>query len=178
MGLQSAMIVRWPGVVRPHTVTDAMVEYVDVVPTFLAAAKVPEPYGLDGKSFLRVLTGEQQQHKDFVFGIHTTRGIINGSESFGIRSIRSASHRYILNLSPKAKFTNAVNGTRWWKEWVALAESGDKHARKRVTEYQHRPGEELFDIRRDPHNQVNLAGKSDLSEIQSELRGRLMAWMA
>lgn len=178
MGLQSGMIVRWPGKTKPNSVTDAMVEYVDVVPTFLAAAKVPEPYGLDGKSFLRVLTGEKQTHKDFSYGIHTTRGIINGSESFGIRSIRSGSYRYVLNLSPETKFTNAVNRTDWWKEWVTLAESGDKHAQKCVQDYQHRPAEELFDVRRDPHNQINLAGKPDVAEIQSELRERLMAWMA
>jgi len=178
MGLQSGMIVRWPGETKPNSVTDAMVEYVDVVPTFLAAAQVPEPYGLDGKSFLRVLTGEKQTHKDFSYGIHTTRGIINGSESFGIRSIRSGSYRYVLNLSPETKFTNALNRSGWWKEWVALAESGDKHAQKCVHDYQHRPAEELFDVRRDPHNQVNLAGKSDVAEIQSELRERLMGWMA
>lgn len=177
MGLQSGMIVRWPSKVRPDTVTDAMVEYVDVLPTFLAAAKVPEPYGIDGKSFLRVLTGEESEHKKYSYGIHTTRGIINGSESFGIRSIRSNSYRYVLNLNPDATFTNAVNRTTWWKEWVALAESGDRHAQKCVRDYQHRPAEELFDVRRDPTNQVNLAGKADLAEIQSELREKLMQWM-
>ena len=178
MGLQSGMVVRWPGKVKPNSTTEAMVEYVDVVPTFLAAAMVPEPYGLDGKSFLRVLTGEEQTHKEFSFGIHTTRGIINGSDSFGIRTIRSGNYRYILNLNPEAKFTNAVNRTDWWKEWVALADSGDAHAKEIVGKYQKRPGEELFDVRRDPHNQKNLAGKSDLAEIQSELRERLMGWMA
>lgn len=177
MGLQSGMIVRWPGKVSPHTQTDAMVEYVDVVPTFLAAAKVPEPYGLDGKSFLRVLTGEESHHKDFSYGIHTTRGINNGSESFGIRTIRSEKYRYVLNLNPEAKFTNAVNRTKWWKEWVQLAESGDEHAKKCVGDYQKRPPVELFDVRRDPHNQINLAGQADLAEIESELRERLMAWM-
>jgi uncharacterized sulfatase len=178
MGLQSAMVVRWPGKVRPNSITDAMVEYVDVVPTFLAAANVAEPYGLDGKSFLRVLTGDTDTHKQFSFGIQTTRGINNGSDSYGIRTIRSAKYRYILNLNSDATFTNAVNTTAWWKEWVALAESGDKHAQQCVRNHQKRPAVELFDIRRDPNNQVNLAGKADLAEIQSELRERLNQWMA
>lgn len=178
MGLQSGMVVRWPGRVQPGAVTDAMVEYVDVLPTFLAAAMIPEPYGLDGKSFLRVLTGEANRHKDFSYGIHTTRGINNGSDSFGIRSIRSSKYRYVLNLNPDTLFTNAVNRTDWWKEWVALSESGDAHAQKMVTAYQRRPGEELFDVVADPHNQINLANKAELAEIKSELRERLMAWMA
>ena len=37
-GLQSAMIVRWPGKVKAGSETDAMVEYVDVTPTFIDIA--------------------------------------------------------------------------------------------------------------------------------------------
>lgn len=178
MGLQSGMVVRWPGKVSPGSTTDAMVEYVDVVPTFLAAAMAPEPYGLDGKSFMPVLTGQADTHKEYSFGLQTTRGIINGSDSFGIRSIRSRDYRYILNLSPETKFTNAVNRSNWWKEWVALAESGDEHARKMVNAYQHRPAEELFDVNKDPQNQHNLANDSELAAVRSELRERLLQWMA
>ena len=82
-GLQSAMIVRWPGKVQPGTVTDALVEYVDVLPTFVeAAGGTPAPV-LDGKSFVPVLTGAADQHKAFAYGIMTTRGIINGSDAYG-----------------------------------------------------------------------------------------------
>ena len=40
-GLQSGMVVRWPGKVKAGVQTDAMVEYVDVLPTFLDAAGLP-----------------------------------------------------------------------------------------------------------------------------------------
>ena len=47
-GLQSAMIVRWPGKVKPGSVSNALVEYVDVAPTFVqAAGGTPDPV-LDG----------------------------------------------------------------------------------------------------------------------------------
>ena len=130
MGLQSGMIVRWPGHVKPDTTTDAMVEYVDVVPTLLSAAMVPEPYGLDGKSFVRVLRGQASKHKQFVYGLHTTRGIINGSSSYGIRSVRSNRYRYILNLTPEATFQNAVfrKKNEWWNSWEDQAAAGDAHA--------------------------------------------------
>ena len=177
MGLQSGMIVRWPGNVAAETETNAMVEYVDVVPTLLAAAMAPEPYGLDGRSFLRVLTGEEREHKALSYGIHTTKGIINGSEAYGIRSVRSKDYRYVLNLHPNTKFTNAVYRTPWWKEWVALAESGDAHAKKIVNAYQYRPAEELFDVNADPHNQVNVADRADLADVKSKLRSKLLAWM-
>ena len=54
-GLQSAMIVRWPGKIEPGSKTSAMVEYVDVLPTFLDAANFNIPKALEGKSFLPVL---------------------------------------------------------------------------------------------------------------------------
>ena len=46
------------------------------------AAGVPVPESLDGRSFLPVLLGKAAQHKEFTYGIHTTRGIINGSEGY------------------------------------------------------------------------------------------------
>ena len=178
MGLQSGMVVRWQGRVKPGSVSDAMVEYVDVVPTLLAAVEAPEPYGLDGRSFLRVLTGDELTHKQFVYGLQTTRGIKNGVPSYGIRSIRSSHYRYIRNLTPDAEFRNAVFLTDWWKSWVEKADAGDTHARQIVDQYRRRPAEELFDIRTDPHNRVNLAGRPELAEMLSELRHRLDAWMA
>ena len=62
-GLQSAMIVRWPGKVAPGSVTDAMVEYVDVTPTFVDIAGGEPHESLDGKSFLPVLTGKADEQQ-------------------------------------------------------------------------------------------------------------------
>jgi uncharacterized sulfatase len=46
-GLHSACVVRWPGNVRPGSTSDALVEYVDVVPTLLEAAGAGVPGILD-----------------------------------------------------------------------------------------------------------------------------------
>ena len=72
----------------------AMVEYVDIAPTFDAAGGSREA-AIDGMSFVPVLTGETNGHKRFVFGEMTTRGINKGSPYFGIRSIRSEKYKYI-----------------------------------------------------------------------------------
>jgi uncharacterized sulfatase len=174
------MIARWPGKVAAGSTTDAMVEYVDVTPTFLDAAGVEAPENLDGRSFLPVLTGETDTHKQFTYGLHTTRGIINGSEAFGIRSIGTATHRYIWNLHPETTFTNAVTGkyqAGWWGSWTEKAESGDEQARALVHHYQHRPAEELYNIVEDPHCTRNLIEDPDLAELRKDLRRRLEAWM-
>ena len=177
-GLQSGCLVRWPGKIKAGVETDAMVEYVDVLPTFLEAANIERPDVLDGKSFLPVLKSETNEHKDFVYGIMTTRGIINGSETFGIRSVRGKRFKYILNLSPEVKFTNACSQGRCFQSWKKKAESGDADAADKVNRYHHRPAIELFDMENDPYEWKNLADDPTYESVKSELKQKLSSWMA
>jgi uncharacterized sulfatase len=176
-GLQSAMIVRWPGKVKAGAVTDAMVEYVDVTPTFVDVAGGKPIKGLDGKSFLPVLRGETQTHKQHVFGIMTTRGINNGTDAFAIRSVRDTRYKLILNLNHESKFTNACTASPAFKSMVAKAAAGDATAKRLVHAYHHRPAVELFDLKTDPLEMTNLAGQTDLKKVETHLRAELAAWM-
>lgn len=177
-GLQSAAVVRWPGRVEPGSVSDALIEYVDVTPTFLDAAGLPIPDDLDGRSFLPVLKGETDTHKDVVFGIQTTRGVNYGSKHYGIRSARSADYLYIRNLTPEVAFACAATRGRPWPSWVEAAEAGDAHAQRLVHEFQYRPAEELYDVRHDPWHRTNLIDRTELAPVRDDLRARLDAWMA
>lgn len=176
-GLQSACLVRWPGRIKPGSVSDALVEYIDLVPTFLEAAGLPLPEVLDGSSFLPVLTGHTAAHKSHVFGLQTTRGINQGSDFYGIRSVRDARYRYVRNLTPEVTFTNAATNDATFKTWQKLATAGDAHAQRLVHDYQNRPAEELFDCQADPWNRVNLIADEKLARVRAELRGKLDAWM-
>ncbi|HOI49412.1 MAG TPA: sulfatase, partial [Prolixibacteraceae bacterium] len=99
-GLHTALIVRWPGKTRPGTVSDCLTDYSDVLPTFLDIAGVPIPKQLDGFSLKEVLTGGKATRKKYSFALQTTRGIISGSEYFGIRSVTDGRYRLIVNLTP------------------------------------------------------------------------------
>lgn len=180
LGVASGMIARWPGKVKPGSTTEALVEYVDVTPTFLEVAGA-SAQDLDGKSFLPVLLGKTKEHKKYTYGLHTTRGIINGSEAFGIRSCASKRYRYIRNLHPDTRFTNAVTkkGGKmdYWTSWTKKALENDPHAQAMVSKYQSRPAEELYDVRTDPHCLKNLVANSSLSAVRKELSDKLDAWM-
>ncbi len=176
-GLQSIMICRWPGRIKPGAVTDAMVEYVDICPTFLDAAGAPIPETLDGRSFMEVLTGATDRHKQHVYGIMTTRGIINGSDHYGIRSVRSESHKLIVNLTPEVEFRNACTQGREFQSWERKAAAGDAHAAAMVRRYKHRPAVELYDLRTDPLEMNSVAGNPENAAIIRELRAKLDAWM-
>ena len=99
-GLQSAMLVRWPNKIDAGSQCDALVEYIDVLPTFVElAGGTPDPV-LDGNSLVPLLMGEASGHKDFVFGLQTSRGIYHGPHHYPIRSIRDKHFKLILNLAP------------------------------------------------------------------------------
>ena len=175
-GLQSAFIARWPGKIPAGTVNRALIEYVDVTPTFVdAAGGTPDP-ALDGKSLLPVLTQGKQEHKDYVFGEMTTRGINNGSDYFGIRSIRSREYKYVWNFTPEMRFQNACTSSSIFKSWEARA-AADARAAELVRRYQHRPGEELYRVTDDPLEMTNLAADPQFAGVKEDLRKRLLVWM-
>jgi N-sulfoglucosamine sulfohydrolase len=182
LGLTSGMIVRWPGTVAAGSKSNALVEYVDVTPTFLDAAGIETPDTMDGRSFLPVLTGERAEHKQYTFGLQTTRGIGQGSENFGVRSAGTKTHRYIRNLNPTETFKNFVtrpggDKADFWMSWIEKAKAGDAHALAMTEKYQHRPAEELYDVEKDPHCLNNLIDDPMLAELKDDLSKRLDAWM-
>lgn len=181
-GLQTALIARWPGRIEAGAETDAMVEYVDMVPTFVEAAGGEPAPVLEGKSILPVLFGEKDEHKEYVFGIMTTRGVINHPGYYGIRSVRSDTYKLIVNLTPDVTFTNACTKSPEFLSWVKAAEAGDEDAAEKVRRYQQRPGVELYDVTKDPYEWNNLAANDlsanpELSAVFWELREALDEWM-
>jgi uncharacterized sulfatase len=176
-GLQSAMIVRWPGKVRPGAVSDAMVEYVDVTPTFVEAAGGQLAPELDGKSMIPVFTGQTNVHKEFVYGVMTTKGIINGNSSYPIRSVRSRNYKLILNLQHNQKFTNACVKSPEFASMIQAAEDGDEKAKEAVSRYQYRPAVEFYDVIEDPLEMRNLANQAEYADEIAELKQELQRWM-
>lgn len=169
-GLGSALIVKWPGVVRPGSVTDALVDYSDLLPTFIDIAGGTAPAGLDGSSFVPVLRGVSDRHRSHSFGLMTTRGIHGGSEYFPIRSVVDGRYRLILNYAPEVAFHNQAE----MPGWEASTRPAD---RARVERYRRRPPVELYDDLDDRWNLENLAGDPRFDPVRTALAARLADWL-
>jgi N-sulfoglucosamine sulfohydrolase len=64
---RTPLIVRWPRVTKPGSVDrHHMVSAVDFLPTLLDIIDVAHPEGLDGRSFISLLKGEQQSGRESV----------------------------------------------------------------------------------------------------------------
>jgi uncharacterized sulfatase len=176
VGLKSAFIVRWPGKVKPNTVSNALIEYSDITPTFIDIAGGKAIDSLDGKSIVPVLTGETKEHKKYTYGQMTTRGIIGGSDYFPIRSVSNGKYRYVINLTPNVEFHNAVDNSPFFREWIRDAQKNPK-TKALVDKYVCRPQEELFDDEKDPYNQFNLINDAKLKTVKADLKKQLKLWM-
>lgn len=60
------LMISWPEKYCKDLVSDALVELVDLAPTFLDAAGLPTPYWVQGRSLTGVLEGKTDTHRDFV----------------------------------------------------------------------------------------------------------------
>jgi uncharacterized sulfatase len=123
--------------------------------------------------------GEKEELKEYAYSLQTTRGIINGSEHYGIRSVVNNTYRYIWNLSPEADFLNIINNSereKYYLTWKEAAKTND-NAAALVNRYKSRPREELYNIKEDPNCLNNLADNPEYLKEKELLRQKLLAWM-
>jgi uncharacterized sulfatase len=188
-GLKTGFIAQWPGVIAPKSQNEAICQYVDVLPTLLEAeGEAPElvdtgnadaggSRGFDGMSFLKVLLGQSGRHGEVAFGVHTTRGINNGSPAYPVRSVRDHRYRYIRNLSFMIPFQNNETELpdRHYQNW--LKSTSDTLTFYWLQGYQYRPYEELYDLNKDPWERHNLADDPAYEAVMQNLGDQLEKWM-
>lgn len=178
-GIRVPLIISWPGVTKPGTRTDAMVSWIDFLPTMIEVAGGKAPKKIDGRSFLPVILGKKKSHRSEIFTTHSGDGIFN---IYPMRSLRTQRWKYILNLHPEFAFTSHIDlpvplGQRaYFSTWENVAKTNSE-ANAIVTRYHQRPAEELYDVQADPNEQHNLASDPDQQSRVKKMRTKLEQWM-
>ena len=182
------LIAAWPdGIVKPGRRVAGFVSFIDLSPTFL------ELFGVDGASsgmspitgaaFVDLLRDEPKRARDFVI-VGRERNDVDarpGTHSglgYPARAIRSGSFFYVHNFEPD----------RWPCGNVELGlKDTDASPTKRLIEqlgdqdafWQHafgkRPGEQLFDVTKDPDCVKNLATDPAFADRLAKLKETLFA---
>jgi uncharacterized sulfatase len=153
-GTRVPMVVRWPGVIDAGVTTDAMVSFIDFIPTLLEIAGGEAPEVVDGKSMLPVWRRETDEHHEELYFSYS--GVIvsrSGRQEtpYPIRAVRTQRYRYI----------------RYINHTVAAPKGGKMN-----------PFEELFDVMNDPGEQVNLAQNPEFAAVKAGLADKVDKWMA
>jgi N-sulfoglucosamine sulfohydrolase len=179
-GVHTPLIVSWPGKVKPGTTSKAMVSWIDLLPTMISATDSKPPVEISGQSFLEVLLGKHDRHRDKVFLTHSSDGKMN---RYPIRAVRTPEWKYIRNLDPNSPHQTHVDqgnakadGRNYWDSWVEKAKT-DPKAAELVKKYHTRPAEELYDIINDPWELNNLAADPAQAERVKKLGADLDGWM-
>ena len=188
-GVHTALVARWPGKVEAGKRTDALVQYADVLPTLVAASDAAAPLATskldwrpDGTSFLPVLMGGTDKHRDFVYAIHNN---IPEGPPYPVRGISDGEYRYLRNLLPGELYIekhlmgmkgNAVLNNPYWSTWVRDSWE-NPHTYKLVKRYMRRPAEQLYHTAADPYELKNLAGDPSQAKRIATLRAGLDRWM-
>jgi arylsulfatase A-like enzyme len=84
--LRSPLLVRVPGVGRPGSTAEGIVEAVDIYPTLAELAGLPAPEGLDGRSFVPLLRNPAGPGKEAAYSRWTGR-----------RTLRTDRYRVVLH---------------------------------------------------------------------------------
>ena len=66
-GIHVPLLVRWPGVIKPGSVSRELISGEDFAPTMLAAAGVSPPKEMSGVSYLPLLRGEEHAARKYLF---------------------------------------------------------------------------------------------------------------
>ena len=204
-GLRVPFVVRNPYEKQRGFASEAMISHIDIAPTLLDFAggldpelngpkdwvdpdkywKEKELFAKDnrsggnkfrsyqGKSWLGCLAEPGIDHWDSIFASHTFHEI---QMYYPMRVIQDERYKLIWNIAYKLDYPFASD---LWaaSSWQAQFLKGEDapYGLKTVGQYIHRPEFELFDMKNDPDEAYNLAGKPEFAELLKTYQGKLKA---
>lgn len=169
-------IVRWPGVVAPNSIDrEHMISGIDFTPTILEAAGLPPLEGVDGRSYLPLLKGEEQDGRDVVF---TSINRTAGRNEYPMRCVMTKDAGYIFNAwsDGETVFKNESQAGLTMKAMREAAKT-DPEIAARVQHFLYRTPEELYHYSTDPDALNNLADNEEHRQELAAFRRRLLEQM-
>jgi len=160
-GIETALLMRWPAAVAPGT-RSPLVSNVDLLPTLLEVAGAPVPEAVQGHSLRPLLLGDSYVSRDAIFAEKTFH-----NEYDPLRCIRTNEYKLIARLeasNPIEVPVDIMRGESYRDMLGAVVEP-------RAQEF------ELYDLRSDPLERVNLYARPELAGVARDLRHRLGQWM-
>ena len=171
-GVHLPLIVKKPGQ-KAGVVTEAMASWTDLMPTILDWCGIEKPKLLPGQSMLGVLEEPSPKGWDVIYGSHQFHEV---TMYYPMRMVRTKTHKLILNLAHQLEAPHASD--LWGSpSWQGILKRGDlMMGQKTVKSFLNRPREELYDLRNDPNELINLVDEQKSRVKLESLRTKLTQW--
>lgn len=173
-GLKTPFIMRWPGRIKPGSVSHSLISSMDIAPTFCELAGATQLEQFQGVSFAEVLTDPELEVRDHIIGEHNWHDY-QAHE----RAVRTKDFLYIrnafpeLNASPPADAVNSIT----YQEMIRLYRKGELAEQYQDCFIVPRPEEELYNTEKDPYEWYNLAENPEYKSELSDMRNILDTWI-
>lgn len=196
-GIHCPLIISTPNLKKKGIVNNAMVSWIDIVPTILDWAGMKAPYNIEspgyrtpdrlllynpetpihrgsytlpGRSILPVLEEENPPGWDTIFASHTYHEV---TMYYPMRVIRTRKFKYILNIAHELPYPLATDIFRSGS-WQSILDHNVKMMGARsIDSFRHRPEEELYDLEKDTNEVNNLAYDPEYSDIINNFRSQI-----
>ncbi len=187
-GSRVPLAIRWPeGIRKPGRDVSSFVNLSDLAPTFLDAAGVKKPSMMTAHSLLDLFNGHSIHPRDAAFvAMERHDGCRKGGKGYPCRAVRTKDFLYIYNFEPTRWPSGSPDPSVCARSIpygeidssptkTFMMEHRNEHRVARLAElaFGMRPAVELYDLKSDPHQMNNVAGKPEYAEAQSELRTKL-----
>lgn len=152
---------------RESGASERLVSFVDLAPTVLSLAGIEPPKHMQGIPF----AGEFAGKREYVFGF---RGRMDERSDL-TRSISDGRYVYARNYHPEIIYgarNDYMFQTRSTQVWRDLYDA-EKLATEQVFFWRLKPSEELYDLKADPDEIVNLADSAKHRESKNRLKAAL-----
>lgn len=179
-GVEIALLVRLPQGHRAGTRVEHLIQNIDFVPTLLEATGLPPLSRLAGRSFWPALRGEEYQPHEMIFmerNFHGEKATPEAKEYSDvydpIRAVRTPEYHYIRWFNPQLRGREMLP----WEIPAGWRPTGDGVEHICPSQGGPRLEEELYDVRHDPLEIVNVAGRPEYAGVKTRLRRELQGWM-
>ncbi|MSU25381.1 MAG: hypothetical protein EXS32_16370 [Opitutus sp.] len=190
-GSRVPLAIRWGKNLSAGRKVDAFVNVADLGPTFLELAGLRPPAEMSMHSIKPLLLGQPDATlRDAVFIERERHADVRRDHlSYPVRAIRTNDFLYVRNLrpdrwpagDPDVFFLHGLPfgdvDTTLTKDFLLAHQKDPAYAKFIALIFGKRPAEELYDLRSDPHQIVNVAANPAYAETLTQLRARVAGWM-
>jgi len=162
-----------PNAVKPGTVSDDLIAFIDFAPTMLSLAGIKIPDHIQGKAFLGSQKAESRRY------IFAARDRMDEAYDL-IRAVRDKRYKYIRNYMPhlsRGQDINYMNQMPTMQEMRRLNAEGRLEGPQKQYFEPTKPVEELYDTATDPHEVKNLAGDPKYKDVLRRMQVIHAKWV-